>query len=284
MVKCGFRRTLLCPVLLFILLSIVIYEFLDLGDSGMFIDVLTLMFSSICLCIWLIWWFRSTIPPSIMFKITCLLIGSNVVVLAFQTYARWVLLHDVRWYLHFVQGDLWTYRYAPCLFVFIWLFAWVVGRIFGLDDDYITPSVFDEGTLNVLLVEDDPAYVYLIKRMLDEVGYFSVTISDSSKDARSKFIPGKYACILLDLNLGLGVSDGMQLADDFRQLDKLAVIAIISGYPEHILDKRLVSTTDDFLRKPFGVEELRDHLFNWIVCYRKRVQNKKERDNANLSK
>lgn len=272
MIRCGFKRKLLCPVLGTVLFALIFYEIFDIGDTGLFIDGITLFFASACFIIWMLWWYFSKIKPSIMFKITCLLIGSNVLVLAFQTYARWMLLHDVRWYLKFVQGDWWTYRYILCLFVFIWLFVWVVGRVFGLDEDKPNINLLeDTNILNALIVEDDKTFVKLLIRVFGIVDYFHITVANTIKEARSKFIPGKYACILLDLNLGLSVEDGIQLAKDFRQLDKLAVIVVVSGYQEHILDKRLVSYTDDFLKKPFEVEDLRMRLFSWLVCYRKRL-------------
>ena len=97
----------------------------------------------------------------------------------------------------------------------------------------------------ILLVDDEPALLELLKKYLERLGYV-VDACVSAEDALAKFEedPARYALVLTDLTLP-GVS-GEQMLDRMRAKRPSLRAIVASGYPYVPRSKKIV-----FLQKPF---------------------------------
>ncbi len=108
-------------------------------------------------------------------------------------------------------------------------------------------------TLPLLLIEDDPAIIHILKATL-QYGGFESDSATTGLDAIERLREQPYAAILLDL--GLPDLGGHNLIKLLRTISD-APILIVTGVSEQ-QDKILAldSGADDFIEKPFQPGEL----------------------------
>lgn len=94
--------------------------------------------------------------------------------------------------------------------------------------------------IRVLLIEDDPAYVRLIERMLDlsPVG-FDVTVADRLTTAMSELYKGRFNLILTDLNLP--DIKGLDTLDALRSAESSLPVIVLTGMEDQELEKQAIS-------------------------------------------
>ena len=105
----------------------------------------------------------------------------------------------------------------------------------------------------VLVVEDDRNIVDLIQANLAVRGYEVATCADAAK-AVGTFEAENPDLVLLDLNLPNG--DGFELCRQLRERSGVGIIVVSARRGEHDKVRALNLGADDYLTKPFGVEEL----------------------------
>lgn len=103
-----------------------------------------------------------------------------------------------------------------------------------------------------LLVEDDRTIVDLVRANLSVRG-FDVVVSDGS-DLLRAFEREQPEIILLDLMLP--DTDGFELCRDLRERSGVAIIVLSARRGEHDKVRALHLGADDYLTKPFGIDEL----------------------------
>ncbi len=110
--------------------------------------------------------------------------------------------------------------------------------------------------MRILVVEDDPRMAGLLSRALRESGY-AVDIVGDGKGAVEQASYGSYDLMILDILLPPGL-DGFSVCRTLRS-SKLAIpILMLSARSEiHDRVRGLEEGADDYLPKPFAVEELR---------------------------
>jgi two-component system, OmpR family, KDP operon response regulator KdpE len=106
---------------------------------------------------------------------------------------------------------------------------------------------------SVLVVEDDPNIVDLVRSNLLARGY-DVHVSTTGRDAVELLDEHGSAIVLLDLMLP-GV-DGFDVCREIRQRSSVGLIVVSARTGEHDKVRALNLGADDYLTKPFGVEEL----------------------------
>ena len=116
----------------------------------------------------------------------------------------------------------------------------------------------------ILIVDDSPEICELLSRFILDTGAFETLIARSVEEARKVFEPGKFFAVILDLNLGKSIEDGMELAREFRRQDEAIYIAVISGY-EPPFDDRLLESINDIMSKPIDYAVLRAKLMMWTL-------------------
>jgi len=107
----------------------------------------------------------------------------------------------------------------------------------------------------ILIVDDVPANVILLERMLQGAGYTSVTFTTDPAAARDLHRQNQYDLIILDIQMpGM---DGFQVMDRLRELETggYLPVLVITGQPGHKLHA-LKAGARDFISKPFELPEV----------------------------
>jgi two-component system KDP operon response regulator KdpE len=105
----------------------------------------------------------------------------------------------------------------------------------------------------VLLVEDDPNIVDLIRSNLAVRGFDTMVSTDGTR-ALHLLESGRPDVVLLDLMLP-GV-DGMELCREIRERSSVGIIVVSARRGEHDKVTALHVGADDYMTKPFSIEEL----------------------------
>lgn len=126
---------------------------------------------------------------------------------------------------------------------------------------------------NVLIVEDEENMVSFIKMELEYEGY-NVDVANDGRKAVSLALEKDYDVILLDLMLP-GIN-GIEVCRRIRKEKETPIIMLTAR--DSVMDKvtGLKSGADDYLAKPFAIEEL---IARMEVIFRR---NKKEKSNSEL--
>lgn len=106
---------------------------------------------------------------------------------------------------------------------------------------------------HILAVDDDPAMLQLIRRILEKDGHLLTLISDSGAVTGLSF--SKFDLILLDIMMP--GTDGFELCRDIRSLADCPIIFLTAKVQEEDIVRGLGLGADDYITKPFGTAELR---------------------------
>jgi len=129
------------------------------------------------------------------------------------------------------------------------------GSIFSSEIEPMLP----EGSL-ILVVEDEPSNRVLVSKMLEHLGY-GVETAVTGLEALESFSPGKYAAILMDMQMP--VMDGLEATRRIRQREsgtRVPIIALTANVLPGDRERCLSSGMDEFLTKPFNLRNLSDKL------------------------
>ncbi len=105
----------------------------------------------------------------------------------------------------------------------------------------------------ILIVEDEPALLAMLKAAVDYGGFASESVS-CGKDAIEATRSGRFNAILLDL--GLPDVDGGELLPTLRKLSSVPIIVVSGRGTERDKIEALDLGADDFVAKPFLPGEL----------------------------
>ena len=108
--------------------------------------------------------------------------------------------------------------------------------------------------MRLLVVEDNAQLSQLLAKGLQTVGYQTDHLATAA-DARAALLTTSYAALILDL--GLPDSDGLSILRELRhRKDPIPVLVLTArgGLDDRV--KGLRSGADDYLVKPFALEEL----------------------------
>jgi DNA-binding response OmpR family regulator len=109
------------------------------------------------------------------------------------------------------------------------------------------------GTTRVLIIEDDPSIAEAVRRVVTEQNGSGVVVSDGRNGLRN-FFEERPDLVVLDI--GLPGMDGWEVLERIRDLSEVPVLILTAHDVEQEKVRGLTSGTDDFLTKPFGVQEL----------------------------
>ena len=116
---------------------------------------------------------------------------------------------------------------------------------------------------NILLVEDDREIARIIKDTLTKEGYY-VTWATTGIEGLADFQAGSYDLVLVDWMMP--EMDGLKLTEHIRLQSDVPII-MISARNEDADKVEGLQGADDYLAKPFSLEELkarvRSHLRRW---------------------
>jgi two-component system KDP operon response regulator KdpE len=110
-----------------------------------------------------------------------------------------------------------------------------------------------EGKTRALVIEDDPNIVDLIRSNLTVRGFDTVVSPDGSRSLQ--LLETENPDIVL-LDLMLPAADGFELCRQIRQRSPVGIIVVSARGGERDKVTALNSGADDYMTKPFGIEEL----------------------------
>jgi two-component system KDP operon response regulator KdpE len=105
----------------------------------------------------------------------------------------------------------------------------------------------------ILVVDDEPAIRRLLRSTL---GVHDYTVLEAAGVAQALELLGKEKIDLVILDLGLPDGDGFEVIEKLRPASQVPIIVLSSRDDEHGKVRALDAGADDYVTKPFGVEEL----------------------------
>lgn len=106
---------------------------------------------------------------------------------------------------------------------------------------------------HILVIDDEPAMLQLIRRVLEKDQHVISLIADAGTTIKMNF--SKYDLILLDIMMpGL---DGFELCRQIRSRVDCPIIFLTAKIQEADIVRGLGLGADDYITKPFGTAELR---------------------------
>lgn len=108
----------------------------------------------------------------------------------------------------------------------------------------------------ILVVDDEPAMLQLIRRVLEKDGHISTLVSDATTVPTMNF--SNFDLILLDIMMpGLG---GFDLCRQIRSRVDCPILFLTAKTQENDIVQGLGIGADDYITKPFGMAELRARI------------------------
>src|SRR4051794_2345892 len=110
----------------------------------------------------------------------------------------------------------------------------------------------------MLLVDDDSTFVADLKPLLVRSGYTVVTALQG--DAALEYLHHQHADIIVsDVNMPPGIN-GHELLQRLRAEQNSIPVILMSSQPLHNHSGVATSLADDYLKKPFGIDDLVAHV------------------------
>lgn len=133
-----------------------------------------------------------------------------------------------------------------------------------------SPTFYDA---SILIVDDEPANVLLIERMLSRAGYTNVTSVTDSRRVLSLYTSRQPDLILLDLHMpyldGFAVME--QVVPQIPAGSYLPILVLTADMTAAVKERALAMGAKDFVTKPFDIVEVRLRIRNLLethVLYR----------------
>jgi two-component system, OmpR family, KDP operon response regulator KdpE len=111
--------------------------------------------------------------------------------------------------------------------------------------------------LNVLVVDDEPPIRRFLRTSLGAAGY-RVSEAEDAAAARRLLTAGKPDLVILDL--GLPDKSGLELISEIRTSSTVPIVVLSARYDERSKVAALDLGADDYVSKPFGMDELMARL------------------------
>lgn len=130
-----------------------------------------------------------------------------------------------------------------------------------MKDNGIPTDALESGKRKVLLVDDDAELVELMTKVLEEDGRFEVRIASNGFDAG--MMVKEYRPDLIVLDVMLPDINGKEVCHRVRadsSLEDVRILCISGMIEEDRIQELKLSGADDFLHKPFEIEDLIDHM------------------------
>jgi excisionase family DNA binding protein len=130
-----------------------------------------------------------------------------------------------------------------------------------MKDNGIPTDALESGKRKVLLVDDDVELVELMSKVLEEDGRFEVRVANNGFDAG--MMVKEYRPDLIVLDVMLPDINGKEVCHRVRAdntLEDVRILCISGMIEDDKIQELKLSGADDFLHKPFDIEELIDRM------------------------
>jgi DNA-binding response OmpR family regulator len=106
----------------------------------------------------------------------------------------------------------------------------------------------------ILIAEDDPIVGASVEEALRADGHLTF-LADNGETAQSLSLTGEFELLVLDM--GLPKREGFHVLQDLRARGNKLRVIVLTGRSERDVAMCLQAGADDYMRKPFDVDELR---------------------------
>jgi excisionase family DNA binding protein len=130
-----------------------------------------------------------------------------------------------------------------------------------MKDNGIPTDALESGKRKVLIVDDDPELVELINKVLEDDGRFETRIAANGFDAG--MMVKEYRPDLIILDVMLPDINGKEVCQRVRAdstMEEVRILCISGMIEEDKIAELKLAGADDFLHKPFDLEELIDRM------------------------
>jgi excisionase family DNA binding protein len=130
-----------------------------------------------------------------------------------------------------------------------------------MKDNGIPTDALESGKRKVLLVDDDAELVELMTKVLEEDGRFEVRVAGTGFDAG--MMVKEYRPDLIILDVMLPDINGKEVCHRVRadlSLEDVRILCISGMIEDDKIQELKLSGADDFLHKPFDIEELIERM------------------------
>jgi excisionase family DNA binding protein len=136
------------------------------------------------------------------------------------------------------------------------------GELFNfMKDNGIPTDALESGRRKILIVDDDPELVELISDMFEKDGRFEIRTANNGFEAG--MLVKEYHPDLIILDIMLPDINGKEVCQRVRgdkTMDDVKVICISGMVEDDKIRDLRAAGADDFLRKPFEIEQLLDRV------------------------
>ena len=118
------------------------------------------------------------------------------------------------------------------------------------------PSSDQNNLPTILLIEDDAININVIQKFLKKE--FKVDVGINGLKGLELAVANNYCLVLLDINLGRGIS-GIEVLNQIKKLEKFAKVPIIASTAYTMKgdkEKLLEAGFDDYISKPYTMDEI----------------------------
>jgi excisionase family DNA binding protein len=130
-----------------------------------------------------------------------------------------------------------------------------------MKDNGIPTDALESGKRKVLLVDDDVELVDLMTKVLEEDGRFEVRVAGNGFDAGMMVKEYRPDLIVLDVMLpDINGKEVCQRVREDKTLEDVRILCISGMIEDDKIQELKLSGADDFLHKPFDIEELIDRM------------------------
>ena len=130
-----------------------------------------------------------------------------------------------------------------------------------MKDNGIPTDALESGKRKVLLVDDDTELVEVMTKFLEEDGRFEIRVANNGFDAG--MLVKEYRPDMIVLDVMLPDINGKEVCQRVRSdpsLEDVRILCISGMIEEDKIQELRLSGADDFLHKPFDIEELIDRM------------------------
>lgn len=109
--------------------------------------------------------------------------------------------------------------------------------------------------INVLIVEDEPIYSFQLKKIVGELGYHTIGVTESSEGVMEQIKKQAPDLILMDIHIK-GEISGIELSAQIQSFRKTPIIFITSFDDKATFDKAKCVGPSAYIIKPFDADAL----------------------------
>lgn len=128
----------------------------------------------------------------------------------------------------------------------------------------------------VLIVEDHPLTASDLKKALLKLEFEVTDVTNSYEDAIASILKDEPHIILMDIDLGEGKKNGIELTRDIQKIKNIPVLYLTAFSDDHTMEEAFETDPVGYLIKPFKREEVKSTIM--LALYK---INKLEYENIN---